>query len=211
VCHDNPFRRGHVVVTEGTPGDLVSGAVGWASKSPWTHAFMVTNPGEGTEAWFPRVRRFSLDERLRELKREGRAYAVLAYPGLGMQTRLRLGRHALGYVGRFYDIGQIALFVGTRVLTGTGQFHNDGSGTVVCSRLISAAFYEGLGIHLWPERVLEARLPVDYPRLADLRRGYATPGELLSSALQPIHFEPSANIASLDGLTTRAPAGARSP
>ena len=178
-----------VVVTEGR--GWLARQIQRSTRSLFTHAFLVTGEDELVEAWVPRIRHHSLSARLGELHQEQRAYGVLEYPGLDELSRRAVAAKAQSYVGRRYDLLQAALY------WLRGQFWRDGEGRMVCSRLITASFFRGIGVDLFDDAFLNAHYPPDHPRLVNLRNGYATPADLLRSRLQvmriwrPGHVIPS--------------------
>lgn len=174
------LRTGTVVVTQGERDSVISRAVEHATRSPWTHAFIVTAEDQGVEAWFPRVRRMRVGQRLEELDRVGRAWVTLALPGLAEGRRALLARKAESYVGRWYDVGQALLYLTTR------QFRGDGEGTLVCSRLVTAAHLSGIGENLFDASIIDRHYPTGHPRRRNLESGYATPADLMLSRLQPV-------------------------
>jgi hypothetical protein len=186
------FTLGQVVVSDGPRDSFISREVSRVTRSPRTHAFIITGPDRITEAWVPRVREYSLSERLSQLHREGRGYAVLDAPWLEARNRRWIADKARSYEGRWYDLGQIALFYLTR------RFWNDGDGTLVCSRLVTASYWHGGGFHLFPDwhlRKLQRDPNIDQRALAarwsNLRQGYATPADLEWSQLEAVYsWEP---------------------
>jgi hypothetical protein len=132
-----------------------------------------------------------LTKRLEELRREKRAYVVLDLPTLTLADRCKLALHARSYVGRFYDVGQALLYTVNR------RFESDGTGTMVCSRLVTAAYYSGLGLDLFP---VEKRAEAPRTRRANLAKGYATPADLLRSNLEVVRFVASPTATSPEDL-----------
>jgi hypothetical protein len=163
--------------------------VAWATGSWWTHVVLVTGADEITEAWMPRVRTRSLIDRIAELRREDRAFVVLDLKGITHDERCRLARGARSYTGRFYDVGQAVLF-------GLGRrFVKDGPGTLICSRLITAAFQQFLDVPLFAPGVVGQ----DSRRHEDYLAGECTPADLLKSILTVVAFSPSSRIRALVG------------
>jgi uncharacterized protein YycO len=182
------MKQGQVVITEGNRRSLISKLIAWKTQSWWTHTLIVTGKDEAVEAVLPRVRKIKLSERLLELHEEDRAYVVLDFPTLTLQQRWRVALTTGSFVGKFYDLGQLLIYA---VL---GKFRNDGQGTVVCSRLVSAVYKTALGIDIWDA----SKTPSDFGRLDDLRDNEVTPHDLLlRTKLQIIHFKPSSLIPSL--------------
>jgi uncharacterized protein YycO len=184
-------KAAQVVVTEGSHKSLISLAIRWATGSWWTHAFLVVGLEQGIEAKLPRVAPVDVQERLAELRREDRAYAILDLPSLSSPQRLAIVQQANSYIGRFYDLGQDILFALT------GQFWNDGTGTLVCSRLITAAYADGAHQDLFDEATLAQQFVPTHSRLDNLRSGFAIPSDLLQSRLEVVEFVPSSRIRSL--------------
>jgi hypothetical protein len=189
------MKIGDVIVTEGERKSIVSRLIAYFSGSWATHVFVVTGPDEAVEARFPRVRKFALQDRLYELEQQGRAYAVLDIHQLTTESREAVAAEARGYVGRFYDFGQILMFMLTR------RFWQDGSGTLTCSRLVTSAYLEGARVNLFPARLL-SQYPPDHHRLPDLKLGYAAPVDLLVSRLALRFFHPSKTAPTLTHLLT---------
>jgi len=191
------LRAGQVVVEECNRANPFSRSIAKATRSQVTHTFIVGARGEIIEAAFPRVRRVAADAKVADLRRQQRAFAVLDVPDLNVFERLRVALKAETYVGRYYDVGQLLLY------WATGQFWQDGAGTLVCSRLITASYYAGLGLDLFPQRILDAHyghLKAGDPRLADLKAGYVTPVDLLWSRLELVEFVPSATTPTFEAL-----------
>lgn len=185
------FRRGQVIVTACNRDSVFSRAIAASSGSPVTHGWIVTGPNRAVEATFPRIRAFDIDAKLRELAKHDQAYVVLDMR-LGVKTRLDIATKAETYIGRWYDVGQILLYALTH------KFWNDGSGTMVCSRLITAAYREAAGISLFTEEILDGI--EEGVRKDNLRNGYATPADLLRSRLRIVAFNPSSRFPTLDAL-----------
>jgi hypothetical protein len=153
----------------------------WGAAHAWyTHAFSITGDNTAVEAAPPKVRQFDWRQRLETFAKEDRAYVVLELPDLDDTARYRLTEAANASKGKFYDLGQLAIFMTL------GRFHKDGVGTQVCSRVITAQHERALGKCLFS-------LPnvVNHPRMDDLLRGYATPSDLFFSDLAIVHFQPS--------------------
>lgn len=152
-----PTTPGTVVLTEGNRHHLVSKLVARFTDSWITHCFIVLNEREIVEAAFPRVRITSLAQRVHELTEEGRAaWCAETSPAVAEKART--------YAGRFYDFGQAFLFMVT------GGFINDGPGTLVCSRLITAScLAAGIG-----NIINMATVPAMHRRVEQLRVGWAT-------------------------------------
>lgn len=190
------LRMGQVVVTEGNRQSRLSRAIAWATHSWATHAFISLGGNVGVEAVFPRVRRIDADARLAHLRSSDRSYVVLDLPAMTLSQRFQVGLTANELVGRFYDVGQMLLYGLTR------RFWNDGFGTVVCSRAITASYLSGARLDLFPEEVLAAKYPANSPHLDNLRAGYALPVDLLKCRLEVVEFQPSSRIHSLNDFLT---------
>jgi hypothetical protein len=173
-----------VVVCEGGQHDFISKLVRWATGSRLTHCFIVTGDDEIIEAYIPKVRKNNLTKKLAELRSQDRAYFVLDYPGMAPIHRELLVRRATEYLGRWYDIGQAILYGFAR------RFRNDGSGTVTCSRLITAVFKEALGYQIFDL----SRFDPSLTNLSDLAKGECTPDDLMKSKLVLQSFIPSSRI-----------------
>lgn len=181
------LRVAQVVVTEGKhkPWSL---AIRYCTNSPATHAFLSVGRGQAVEAWMPTIRRFSATRRMEELRDQDRAFAVLDLPHLHLNDRVKIAAKAEEFVGRPYDWGQMLLF------GMTGRFWQDGAGTQVCSRLITASFKDGMGIDLFPASVLATHFPPNFTRLDNLRDGAIAPVDLLKSSLEVVAFSPSSRV-----------------
>lgn len=170
------FLPGQLVITEGNRKSWISRAVAWATGSWWTHAFIVVGPDRAIEATFPRVRQFSLKERLAQLEAEDRAYLVFDLDLTGSQ-RTAVIEAAESFIGKWYDFGQL-LYYKIR-----GQFVKDGIGKVVCSRLYTGVFQK-VGINLFPKDHLDEVLPSWFVRRDNLEDGYVTPTDFFYSILK---------------------------
>lgn len=184
---------GQVVVTEGSHSSFVSWSIAKATDSWATHAFVITDPQyeAAVESTFPRVKAFNYNERFEKLEKENRAYAVLDLLALTDEQRQQVADKAESYIGRWYDVGQLFVYLLM------GKFISDGAGTLVCSRLITSAFMD-IGIDIFPNEVLYEKIGMNSKRFENLTRGYATPVDLLASSLQLISFKPSTTIGSLE-------------
>lgn len=181
------MRLGQVVLTEGNRNNWGSKLIEWATDSWATHSFIVTGEDQLVESVIPRVRTSSLSKRMRKLYDEDRAYAILDLQVMEENHRKRVAKKALSYVGRFYDWPQ-AVAYGV-----TGDFWNDGPLRLVCSRLITAAYFS-IGVNLFTERVLDVQYPENYKRLGSLRSGYIIPPDLLRCSLTIESFVPSSRV-----------------
>jgi hypothetical protein len=179
--------RAQVVVIEVNRSSWFSRQVAKHTSSSVTHTIMVTGPNRGVEAHVPRVRAFDLDERFKTWQTHDQAYAVLDIPGLGLLTRQKIAAQAESYIGRWYDVGQALLFAAT------GGFFKDGTGTLVCSRLITGAFWGG-NVNLFPGTLLDEQFPIGDARRGNVADGYAIPSDLLKSKLEVVQFQPSTRI-----------------
>jgi hypothetical protein len=191
------LKPGQVVVTEGLRTSWISRAIAWASGSWATHVFVVTGPDEAVEAVFPRVKILRLQERLDEMRKDGRAVVVMGIPEIGGVRASWAARNARSFVGRWYDIGQVFLYAILR------RFVNDGAGTLMCSRLVTAA-YADAGVKLFDEATLRKWYLHRNHHVVGLRNGFATPGDLLRSRLVVEDFIPSKTIRSLQDLSNTA-------
>lgn len=175
------LKPGMVVYTEGERWSPWSALIRWATKSRYTHCFIVTGDDQAVEAYFPRVRTLKVSDRLAELERQGR-HAVLAdYQGRQFSlpffedaARRAVADSALRFVGRYYDVLQAALYF---VL---GAFVNDGPKRLVCSRVVTAAYYDALDISLFSDiEEIGADMGLAPARIAQLQKGWATPNDLM--------------------------------
>lgn len=189
-CKSLVLRAAQVVLTEGD-GGFVSRAVSRFTRSPWTHVFVVTRRGSGIEAYIPRVRTLSLCERLAELEREGRAWAVLEQPKLTLADRLAVASHAESYEGRRYAVWAALRYVFTR------EFREGASIDLVCSRLVTASYLLGAHINLFPGTVVDHFYEASDPHRDSVLKGWVAPKDLFRSSLQVLDFHPSKRIPSL--------------
>lgn len=186
------LRLAQIVVSEGTRSSLLSRGIAYCTGSWATHVFMAGWGTGGIEAWFPKVRLMNVNERVERLQQEDRAFAVLDIPTLTFKQRAAAVTKAMSYVGRYYDVGQVALFALT------GKFWHDGPRTLMCSRLITSAYYSGAKVDVFDDATLGTHYPITFPRLANLRHGYAVPADLLNCRLEVVDFVPSSRITSLE-------------
>lgn len=155
------LRPGMVIVTQGSRLSGISWGVRLFTGSWWTHAFLVLSDGQGIEAWVPKVRLINVKERLESLRKEGRDFVVLDYPGIDDVQRAGLENIARGHLGRLYDYAQIGVYMLT------GKFIKDGPLRTVCSRFL--------------ENVYAANdLPLSGHK-------YLAPGELLKTRLVKVY------------------------
>lgn len=186
-------KLGQVIVTEGNRNSLISKTTAWATGSWFTHVFVVTGADTAVEAFVPRVREFKLSDRMRELRQEKRAYAVLDH-SLTLRERCRLVDVANASIGKFYDVGQ-ALIYGT-----WRRFYKDGPGTLICSRLITHIYSE-IGIDLMDDEWVAQHFDPASRSVEDLKRGMVTPADLLKSRLRVVRWRPSPSIPDWRGVT----------
>jgi len=190
------LRKGQVVVTEGSRSklSLFSRAIARATRSWATHTWVVTGEDELVEAWFPQVRATSLSKRLKQLDRQDRAVVILDLPRLDETQRNKVAEKAGSYTGRLYNVLQAAWYGIFR------DFLNDRHmKSLICSRLVTAAYFSGIGVNLFPDRIIEKHFK-NSTRVGSLRRGYVTPADLLQCKLEIIDFIPSTRIKSPEEL-----------
>lgn len=181
------FRLGQVVITEGQRSDWISKAIAAATGSWFTHCFIVTGPNELTEAWFPWVRKHSLIDRVKELHREKRAYAVLDLPGITAAQRCDVAREAHKFVGRWYDVGQALLYAAFK------RFFGDGTGTVICSRHVSASF-RNANHELFDVATVSRKFGTNHPRFSNIINDEIIPTDLFKSRLRVVRWKPSSKM-----------------
>lgn len=169
------LKPGQVVITQGKPNSIISQLIRFFTGSWWTHGFVVLNETEGIEAKIPRVTRLNIEERLRKLDDQGRDYVVLDLPGITDEERLLVAQAAAEFEGRLYDIWNILYYALFKVWV-------EGGKRLVCSRLMAAAFYDGIANRIfWGA---ENKLPpTELYRLDNLYDGYCTPDEVLRYSL----------------------------
>lgn len=181
-----PLRLGQVIVSEVHRANPLSRLIAWRTGSRVTHAMIYVGRNKVIEAVWPQVRWANLDEKLAAWKAEDQAYAFLDLPGIKLNQRAEVAWQAMQFVGRIYDVGQMAIFAVT------GRFWHDGSGTQVCSRNVTASYAPVAD--LFDAETLAKYYPANSPRLANLRAGAATPGDLLTSKLEVVDFVPSSTV-----------------
>lgn len=161
------FRAGQFLVTE-AGRDLAGKALRWAQGSPWTHVVLLTSPTTYIEAYpFYGVRVGHLDRVLEDSKQRGRSWLLFDVPGVSTAERQAVVDHAESWVGRRYDYVQALAWWFTK------GFWRDGELRMICSRLITAAYYHGapgkLGfVDPWTQHLTAGRR-------ADLAAGACTP------------------------------------
>lgn len=167
-----PFKTAQVIITQGDPKSKVSKIIRYFTGSWWTHDFLVLDAEYAIEATFPRVTVIKIADRLKELADEHRDYVVMELPGITEAQRTEVAAAAYKFQGRWYDLLN-CVYYGF-----FGFWAEDGQRQMVCSRLITAAFYDGLKVKLF-ENVTE-KLPVRLKyRAKNLQDGYCTPDEIL--------------------------------
>lgn len=132
--------------------------------SPWQHAWMLLDAWAGIESTWAGVRTFDPLERFAQLE-QGRAFVILDPYWLTDDERRAVADSARSFVGRGYDFGQWLWWALTR------SFWDDGTGRMICSRLLTAAFEAALDTH-----------PFDHDAgrsmgAAHRRRGWVTPND----------------------------------
>lgn len=159
-----PFRPGRVLAEVST-GSLFSRLTRRFTGSKWTHVAIVVDEHTLVESMFPHgVREYPLATRLQEL--EGKEWALLELPDADGEAIVAAARN---YAGRRYDFLQCVL------LAVLGRFVKDGPLRVICSRLVTSAYYD-CG-HL----LFEGENPagVKAARWKNMLEGYCTPGDLV--------------------------------
>lgn len=164
------LKLGQIVVTEGG-SDFWGKVLRWGMQSRWTHCFIVTGIDEIVEAELSGgVRTYSLKKRREELRLENRTLVSYDVPMLNRSERIRIAAQAKSYVGRPYDI-----------ITGAfwflfGRFYHHGKRQLMCSRLVTAAYQDAIGMKLFDRRRLRG---LEETHKADLMAGYCTPDDLV--------------------------------
>jgi hypothetical protein len=165
------FKPAMVVVTQGDPNSVVSRAIRLVTGSWWTHGFVVISATEAIEAKFPRVVVLNIQERLAELDRENRDYQVMDLPDITDEDRAKVAKAAMDFNHRMYDIWNCVYYMVFKVWV-------EGGKRLVCSRLMTAAFYDGLFHKVF--RHVYRKLPNGLKhRARNLEDGYCTPDEFL--------------------------------
>lgn len=183
------LRIGQVLVSEVHHSNPLSRLIAWRTGSRITHAMIYVGRNKVIEAVWPQVRWADLDSKIADWKTEDQAWAVLDLPGVKLNQRAEVQWQAMQSVGRIYDVGQLAIFALT------GRFWHDGPGTQVCTRLVTASYAPVAD--LFDAETLAKNYPAHFPRLANLRAGAATPGDLLKSKLEVVDFVPSSTVRSI--------------
>jgi hypothetical protein len=168
------WKKGMVVITQGNKHSWVSRMIKFASKSWYTHGFVVTGDNEAVEAKFPHVTKLNIDERIRELEQDGRDYIVLDYPGITSEEREQVAQQALTYVGRLYDIWNAVLYLFIQVWW-------QGTHRLVCSGLMAKSFMDGIHKPFFNMNTI----PSSYNkyRRENLEKGFCTPDEVLRNSI----------------------------
>lgn len=157
---------GSVIISQGGPWLLKQ-----FMRTPWTHVAIVTGHDTIVHAMaFRGVREEYLQPYLEDVAEH--AIGILRIPGLSPEVERAAGDYALKYVGRRYDYLQALSWYAT------GRFWSDGEQRLICSRLITACYYN-VGVPLFDAFDLIAR-GVTRDRRADLMQGYCTPASLLA-------------------------------
>lgn len=174
---------GQVVIVAGRPGYWLHRIVAWATGWWWVHAFVIVDEDRAVEATWPKVREFSVSERLAQYRRQGQEYVVLDYEHgydrgdrpLSIDERHGIGVQARSYIGRWYNLFSIVWYLFFRAFNRTG-----GGKHPFCSRLVTASYRQGAKIDLTAglEQGVVLNL-AKYERLNAMRDGYVTPAEIL--------------------------------
>lgn len=166
------LKPAQVVVSTGGKS-LVGRILRFGADSRWTHVFIVLDEDEAVESYFPHgVRVFSWRERLAEIEREGRVYAVIDRLHTADADRQRVVDLARTLVGRRYDWVQAVLYALTN------KFWGDGPRRLICSRLVTSVFYD-VNLSLFPKWWVIKHPGPRYRRFKQLLKGWVTPKELL--------------------------------
>jgi hypothetical protein len=166
---DMDFKPGMVIVTQGDPKSWVSRAIRFATGSWWTHGFVVLTPTEGLEAKIPRVATLNIQERIAELEAGDRDYIVMDLPGITDAERQQVVTAAMSFNHRMYDIWNCVYYTVFKVWA-------EGGRRLICSRLMSASFFDGLALNVFEH--VHDKLPdaLQY-RESNLIDGYCSPDE----------------------------------
>jgi uncharacterized protein YycO len=145
------------------------------TRSKWTHVALIIDEHTLIESIFPHgVREYPLAERLKEL--EGREWALMDLPTNPGTAVIDAARK---YAGRRYDFLQCV------ILGVLGRFIQDGPLRVICSRLVTSAYWDQ-GIPLFVGARPEG---VTVSRWEGMLKGFCTPGDLVTaSQLQMVHY-----------------------
>lgn len=170
------LQRGQVVITaagKDLSGQIIQAFVG----SPWTHAFIVTGQDEIIESLpLIGVRTYSLNKRMEELVTEKRRYFVMDILDLGKLERLAVAAIARSYLGRGYN------YISGLLWLLLGYFFYDSKKRMICSRVITLAYEEAFKLKLFDYKITD----LDAIHQSDLRKGYATPVDLLRYSILAI-------------------------
>jgi hypothetical protein len=174
------IKPGMIVVTQGDPKSIISWGIRLATGSWWTHGFVCVSETEGIEAVPPRVRKLDIAERLAELTKHGQDYVILDLPGITDDQRVEVAKEVESYVGRMYDIWGCVYFLLFKSWV-------EGTKRVVCSRIMTACFYDAMGLRIFENAKTKLPASLQY-RLENLLDGYCTPDEVLRySELQEVN------------------------
>lgn len=167
------LKPGMIVVEESLNATLFGKLIRWATKSNWTHCFIVTGPDEGIEAVIPKTRTLSLSTRFHELRARGATWWVLDHPEFTDAERAGIVTAAQSYLGRRYDYLQCVLY-------GLfGRFIEDGERRMVCSRTCTASHLDGAQRAMFDPKTLIAKgVKAGSKRFNNLLLGWATPKDI---------------------------------
>lgn len=176
------WKAGQVVITQGDPKSIVSKLIRWVTGSWWTHGFVTISTTEAVEAVVPRVKKLNIQDRMKELEAGGRDYLVMEMDGLTDEQREKIAQSALSFLGRLYDLLGCVFYV-------LFKSWYEGTKRVICSRLMSASYFDGIQHNIFNN--VATRLPVTLEyRTRNLEDGYCTPDEVFRySDLTVIHHE----------------------
>jgi hypothetical protein len=184
------FKPGMIVITQGTPQSLASRIVHWATKSWWTHGFVVINETDAIEVLIPKVRKLNIQERLAELEREHRDYIVMDLPGITDEERQKVAEAATSFLGWDYDVWNCLYFGIKKMWLGSrrGMF---------CSRHWTASFFKGLGKSILDKTKLPDSLK---HRCKNFDEGFCTPDEVFRYGVFEVVYRTKNNVDDTGGV-----------
>lgn len=160
------------IVIEGPSPSFWNWVVRSVLKKDWPHVWLLCGARLGVEAAKGKgVVQFDAFERFKQLE-EGRAFLVLDTLYLTDEERLKIKDAALAAVGRPYDIWN-AIFYGL-----FRSFWNDGPAKLICSRLVTASYWDGIGLNVFKNRPDRSSA-----KGKGLQKGWCAPHDFIDDSL----------------------------
>jgi hypothetical protein len=164
------LKKGMVIVTQGNPYRIFSNLIKYCTGSWWTHCFLVISETESLEAWVPRARVITTEERLNQLKKEDRDFVIMDLPDISDEERELVVTESKSFIGVWYNIWNAIFFFFFRTWAEKGN-------RVFCSQLIAKAYKNAIDKNIFSN--LDENLPMALEdRYSNLHDGYCTPVEL---------------------------------